>query len=288
MAPATLVRTATRYHKTMFDPIPPRPDLSAKTGHWRWRRTAGRCAGTIALLALAAGCQSLQGTGNASDMATLREQVQALQTTLANTQKSLLLVSAAEADQNATVSAELKGIDSALARLPARLSAACQQVENPAPPSCDEQRTVVKIDDRMVLGELEHVWLEPPGISLTARIDTGAESSSVNAQNLVEFERDGEDWVRFEWSLQGNTTSIERPIKRYVRVVQQADPEGTRRPVVSLRLRIGDIEDDFDFSLADRSHLDYQMILARNFLTDVAVVDVGRKFVQPAITSNAE
>ncbi|MFK7914827.1 MAG: ATP-dependent zinc protease [Pseudomonadales bacterium] len=240
------------------------------------------------MIAAVAGCANLQGAGQASEVAALRDEVQALQASLANTQKSLLISSAAEADQRAAVSAELKGLDSALARLPAKLSNVCQQSESTPPPSCDEERLVVKIDDRMVVGELEYVWLEPPGISLTARIDTGAESSSVNAQNLVEFERDGDDWVRFEWALQGKTTSIERPIKRYVRVVQQADPDGTRRPVVSLRLRIGDIEDDFDFSLADRSHLDHQMILGRNFLTDVAVVDVGRKFVQPAITSKAE
>ena len=269
----------------MYTLTPTRPDTNSSVGPSPSLR---KLPWVMALATMLGGCAALPGATESSEVAALRSEVQALQASLDNTQKSLLLNDAAQADQRAEVNTELKNLDAALARLPKRLSEACQQAVSAPPQTCTEAPPVVKFDDRMVLGELEHVWLEPPGISLTARIDTGAESSSVNAQNLVEFERDGDDWVRFEWALKGQTTSIERPIERYVRIVQQADPAGTRRPVVSLRLRIGDIEDDFDFSLADRSHLDHQMILGRNFLTDVAVVDVGRKFVQPAISSNAE
>lgn len=253
------------------------------------RRLPTPAAPLLAVTAiLLGGCASLPSGLPGSNIEALRAEVDELQTTLANTQKSLLMFSAAEADQRAAVNDELQALDKHLARLPGRVSAACKQAEAAPAQACREAQTVIKIDDRMVVGDLEHVWLEPPGISLTARIDTGAESSSVNAQNLVEFERDGEDWVRFEWALASETITIERPIERYVRIVQQADPEGTRRPVVSLRLRIGDVANDFDFSLADRSHLDHQMNLGRNFLTDIAVVDVGRQFVQPAITNSAD
>ncbi len=132
----------------------------------------------------------------------------------------------------------------------------------------------------MVVGEMERVWLEPPGTTLIARVDTGAHSSSLHAENLVEFERDGEDWVRFDLILDDEIKTLERRVVRYVRVYQQADPEGTRRPVVTMRLRIGDVHDSFEFTLADRSHLDFQLLLGRNFLTDMALVDVGKQFVQ--------
>ena len=136
--------------------------------------------------------------------------------------------------------------------------------------------------DKMVVGELERVWIDPPGASLIARMDTGASSSSLHAAKLVEFERDGDDWVRFEIAFDGQTTTVERPVERYVRVYQQADVEGTRRPVVRLRVALGDIQDTFDFTLANRAHLDQEVLLGRNFLKDVALVDVGRQFVQPA------
>ena len=45
---------------------------------------------------------------------------------------------------------------------------------------------------------MEHVYISPPGILLTARIDTGATTSSIDARNIEPFERDGKRWVRFE------------------------------------------------------------------------------------------
>jgi hypothetical protein len=140
----------------------------------------------------------------------------------------------------------------------------------------------------MVVGELERVWIEPPGVTLIARVDTGARSSSLHAENLVELERDGDDWVRFDLILDDEITTLERPVARYVRVYQQADPEGTRRPVIAMRLRLGDVQDTFEFTLADRSHLDFQMLLGRNFLSDMALVDVGKQFVQPQFKSNRD
>ena len=113
-------------------------------------------------------------------------------------------------------------------------------------------------------------------------METGANSSSLHAENLVPFERDGEDWVRFDMIVnEEETITVEERIIRHVRVVQQADPEGSRRPVVGLRVRIGEIQDTFEFTLADRSHLENEFILGRNFLADVTLVDVGRQFIQP-------
>ncbi|MGK0258380.1 MAG: hypothetical protein ACI96M_001813 [Candidatus Azotimanducaceae bacterium] len=142
-------------------------------------------------------------------------------------------------------------------------------------------QTVVMNDDRMVVGEMEKVLVEPPGFVTSARIDTGAQSSSLHAENVTEFERDGDDWVKFDVVNEDSTVTIERPVEKYVRVFQQSDKDGTRRAVVKMRILIGNVRDTFDFTLADRSHLAHNMILGRNFLTDIAVVDVGRQFVQP-------
>jgi hypothetical protein len=70
-------------------------------------------------------------------------------------------------------------------------------------------------------------------------------------------------------------------VVRHARVIQQADPKGSRRPVVEMRVRLGELQDTFEFTLADRSHLENEMILGRNFLADVTLVDVGRRFIQP-------
>jgi hypothetical protein len=46
-------------------------------------------------------------------------------------------------------------------------------------------------------------------------------------------------------------------------------------------IQIGDLKEKTEFTLADRTHLTYPLLLGRSFFKDVAVVDVSRKFVQP-------
>ena len=150
-------------------------------------------------------------------------------------------------------------------------------------PKCPTQPepVVLSSSDKLVLGELERIQITAPNFSLVARMDTGASSSSLHAKNLQTFERDGEDWVRFNVDTDDGDIAVEKPVVKFVRVFQQADKQGSRRPVVSLRLQLGNIQDSFEFTLADRSHLEHPMILGRNFLTDMAVVDVSQQFLQP-------
>jgi hypothetical protein len=49
---------------------------------------------------------------------------------------------------------------------------------------------------------------------------------------------------------------------------------------VQLRIRLGSLRQTIDFTLADRSHMDNEVLLGRNFLTDAALVDVGQQFLQ--------
>jgi len=195
----------------------------------------------------------------------------------------------AETELNmANVNSQLLALQDRMDKLPVEFAELCPQPTPVITTQCENAppvQTVVMAGDKLVVGEVERVWIDPPEAQIVARIDTGASSSSLHADNLVEFERDGEDWVRFDINLDGEMVTLERDIIRHVRVYQQADPDGTRRPVITLRVRLGDLNQRVEFTLADRSHLDFEMILGRNFLTDVALVDVGRKYVQPPVTT---
>lgn len=238
------------------------------------------------LLFTLSGCVSQEEHQNAT--ALLSSEIATLQTKLDATQSVLQELSAEEIQTREQTAAVLSEVRSQLAALPEDLSVICPEPAAALPtPICEERpavQTVVTVDDKMIVGELERVWVDPPGKSLIARMDTGATSSSLHAEELVKFERDGDDWVRFNVIIGEEVETLERKVERYVRVYQQADAEGSRRPVVNLRLRLGNIQDTFEFTLADRAHLEYQFILGRNFLTDIAVVDVSKQFVQPRYT----
>lgn len=219
----------------------------------------------------------------------LQTQVASVEAETEATRSSVVDLQAQREMQNDSITTQLDSIDKRLAKLPKVIKNICPEVAADVN-KCPEAGTqvVIKNSGKMVVGELERVWIDQPGVQIIARIDTGASSSSVHAANLEEFERDGEEWVRFEWQLKKRTITTERPVVRYVRVIQQADPKGTRRPVVNMFVQMGDVKENFDFTLANRAHLEYQIILGRNFLTDVALVDVGQKFVQPARNRDAK
>ncbi|MCG9696563.1 ATP-dependent zinc protease [Shewanella sp. Isolate11] len=143
------------------------------------------------------------------------------------------------------------------------------------------------IGGKFILGAVENVFVDELKASFETRIDTGAESSSLDAHNIILFERDGKQWVRFDVLTNGAdkpAQTFESKVERFVRIKQEADENSDRRPVIHAHLQIGKYKAETDLNLTDRSHLDYQMLLGRKFMQDIAVVDVAQSFINGKVT----
>ncbi len=139
----------------------------------------------------------------------------------------------------------------------------------------------VKIDDKWVLGRVE--WLCLPALqdTIKARIDSGAKTSSMSATNIAEFERGGEPWVRFTFLHDHISSDMEAPLTRYVRIRQANSKKADRRVVVTLPVRLGDLEKNVEFTLKDRTRMLYPVLLGREFMGNDVLIDPSRRFVQP-------
>lgn len=75
-----------------------------------------------------------------------------------------------------------------------------------------------------------------------------------------------------------------------VSIVQSNSADSERRPVIKLGITIGNVNQTAEFTLSNRSHLDFQVLVGRNILKDVMVVDVSQEniapFVKPVIDAN--
>lgn len=160
--------------------------------------------------------------------------------------------------------------------------------KNPAPNTPNPTLLASTVPDlkagMVALGSLEYLYIDVIKSEFTARIDTGATTSSINAADMQEFDRNGKRWVRFH-VLDDNDPEarkwVEAPIIRHVKIRQSTeDKKLERRAVVELRIKIGSIHEKAQFTLADRSQMDYPILLGREFIQDIAVVDVSRKFIQ--------
>ena len=138
------------------------------------------------------------------------------------------------------------------------------------------------VDGKFVIGEVEQVYIDTLQVSFASRIDTGAVSSSLDARNIVLFERDGHDWVRFDVYTDSESEQLktfEQKVKRFVSIKTEAGAENDRRPVIRIDLQIGQYKAQADVNLVDRSHLEYPLLLGRKFMRDIAIVDVGKKYI---------
>jgi len=170
------------------------------------------------------------------------------------------------------------------------LDAIATQVEKPECPPVQVQKQCPATDNlkgradrlkgKVIVGEVENFYLAGPGLIYKARIDSGAETSSIDARNITRFERDGSNWVRFDVPVPGTDkfVTLEKEISRRVRVIQASADEAERRVVVELQFFIGDHRQVAEFTLADRTNLTYEVLIGRNILRDVMLVDVGKEY----------
>lgn len=150
----------------------------------------------------------------------------------------------------------------------------------PEPVACP---AVQEVSGKMTVGGLEQVWFPDLGLALTARIDTGRATASLDAREIEEFERDGKRWVRF--SITNPETSepetLERRLVRTIGIQQAGAAKSQRRPVVKMSIKIGQVDQTAEFGLSDRSHTGYQVMIGRSILKDVMVVDVSKQNIVP-------
>ncbi len=125
-----------------------------------------------------------------------------------------------------------------------------------------------------IFGWAEPVVLVEAGFQLEAKLDTGAETSSLDAIDIRRFRRKGKSWVRFsvEDHDKGEVMRLERPLLRRVRI-KRHEGESQRRSVVSLTVCLGDHRRKVEFSLIDRSEFIFPVLLGRSALAGIAMVD---------------
>lgn len=163
----------------------------------------------------------------------------------------------------------------------------CPEPEPVVAPSCPSVQVskcpvcpTSKLDDKLLVGEVEKVKVSPPEVVYTARIDSGAAGTSLHATDITRFERDGENWVRFTIdNPDGEPITLEREVIRRVRIKQVELDDFERRLVVRMTLSLGSITEQVEMSLTDRSEMEYPVLIGRNFLRNTAIVDVSQEFI---------
>ena len=133
-----------------------------------------------------------------------------------------------------------------------------------------------------VVGWRELVHLPDLGVhNLPAKIDTGARTSSLHATVLDEYERDGEQFVRFAVDFpQQHVRQVCEAVHVDWRGITSSNGKTQRRRIIKTPLRIGDVEFRAEISLANRADMRFPMLIGRSSLRRRFVVDSGHSWMQ--------
>jgi hypothetical protein len=140
-------------------------------------------------------------------------------------------------------------------------------------------------EQKLVIGWREWVQLPDLGVvEMKAKVDTGADNSSLHAFNLERFRRDGMEYVRFEIhpKQRSRKPSIrcEAPLEMEKKV---KNPGGRSelRPVIRTRVIVAGVELDALVNLTSRDEMGFRMLLGRRAVRSHFLVDPGRSYLGP-------
>lgn len=128
-----------------------------------------------------------------------------------------------------------------------------------------------------VIGWIEPIRILPEVFDVQAKIDTGADNSSLGVLSKKSFMRDGKEWIQFEVrNNDDQTQTFERPLKRYT-LIKRKGTQPLKRPVVEMWLCIGKDKMLVPVNLAKRENFKYRMLIGRSLLKGRYLVDSAQK-----------
>lgn len=124
------------------------------------------------------------------------------------------------------------------------------------------------------LPEFDVPWIK-------AKIDTGARTSSLHAYDVEVFERDGQEWVRFDirpWQEADDRVRAEAPVHDH-RQVRSSNGHVEDRFVVRTRLSICGRQVTGEITLTDRDEMGFRMLVGREVLEQEFLVDSSESYL---------
>lgn len=150
-------------------------------------------------------------------------------------------------------------------------------------------------DGKTLVGKVEWLWIQSFKQSIPAEMNTGTPLSFIHVSDLNLFERDGNRWANFsvdyspsKKSREGQKLTLDTRVERMSRTRAFQNDSGDSRPVIKLPVRLGNLQQVIEFVLTDQSLGKQPIALGRNFLKDMAVVDVSEQYIQPKYEPVAE
>lgn len=139
----------------------------------------------------------------------------------------------------------------------------------------------------LIVGWREVLALPDLGLDqIKAKVDTGARTSCLHAFSVSEFDKDGEQWVRFGMHPKQSDSTEEHWCEAKVldqRKVTDSGGHSEMRYVIVSDVQLGDHRWPVELTLTDRDSMKFRMLLGRTALAGNYLVDSKASYLQSKI-----
>lgn len=142
-------------------------------------------------------------------------------------------------------------------------------------------------NEKIIYGFIEKATLVEKDLTLSAKLDTGAKSASLNATNITEIEVDGKPYLRFTVpSKEGDigfkcehVGEVNIKVRAGEAQINSLLKKSIQRPVVLMRIKLGMKERVIRVNLTNRKRFIYPLLLGREAIIAFdGLVDPGLKY----------
>jgi hypothetical protein len=133
-----------------------------------------------------------------------------------------------------------------------------------------------KVYEKTVIGRVEWISTVDPQVHFRARVDTGAQTNSIHAEDVTEVLKDGKNYVEF--TTYGEDGVKHRFLKEVIKKskVKSTSGETETRFVVKLEVLFGGRKVKTNVNLNNRKSLRHNFLVGRNLLLGQYVIDVSQ------------
>ncbi len=127
-------------------------------------------------------------------------------------------------------------------------------------------------NQKIIYGYVEKATLMDKNMTLSAKLDTGAKSASLSAINIREVEENGKQYLRFVVPSKHEEMEFISEYVGKVKIKVRAQERGIlaqhlapiKRPVVMMRIKIGEKIRIIPVNLTNRKRFNYPLLLGRD------------------------
>ncbi len=137
--------------------------------------------------------------------------------------------------------------------------------------------------NKTIIGSREWCSLPQLGIELIkVKIDSGAKTSALHADNLSKFIKNGENWVKFSLHpLKSRPDLIIECEAKLIekRIIKSSNGTKEERFVIETQLVLGNSSYPIEITLTNRKLMGFQMLLGRQAMSNRVLIDCEFRYL---------